>query len=443
MITVNVENNPVFKKLYSLELDKIATTTGFSQRQRKVSPKDFLVTFFVITLQGSYSLSNWAIQLGIAIGKTVSKQGVWKRLSFKHAQFLEAVLKKAICSDIEDFASSSMISKISLFKNFKRVLIQDSTLVHLPDYLSEVFKGNTSKGKRKALAKIQAVIDIKVNRFINLELKDFSENDQKSAHLTLSIIKAGDLIIRDLGYYVISVFQQIIDKKAFFISKLRYGINLYNIDGKELSLSKELRRQVMIDKKVLMGKQKVPVRIIARKLDHSIADERRRKARNNRDKRLNHNEEYYFLLGYNIYITNIEEPQMSLYQVVQAYSLRWRIEIIFKTWKSHLYLDQCLDPRVTNPEKVRILFFYLLIFTVMVQTRLYNYYWFKTYSNYKRYLSLMKFTRFLSDNLLILLVADMSQQQLLEEIIAKGCSYETRKTPNYIQKLIQFNKPLS
>lgn len=40
------------------------------------------------------------------------------------------------------------------------------------------------------------------------------------------------------------------------------------------------------------------------------------------------------LLGISIYIANIEEAVLSAEQVHEFYSLRWQVEIIFKTWKS-------------------------------------------------------------------------------------------------------------
>jgi len=44
------------------------------------------------------------------------------------------------------------------------------------------------------------------------------------------------------------------------------------------------------------------------------------------------------LLGISIYITNIEEAVLSAEQVHEFYSLRWQVEIIFKTWKSIFHL---------------------------------------------------------------------------------------------------------
>jgi hypothetical protein len=45
------------------------------------------------------------------------------------------------------------------------------------------------------------------------------------------------------------------------------------------------------------------------------------------------------LLGVSIYITNIEEEILTVEQVHEMYTLRWQIEILFKTWKSIFHIQ--------------------------------------------------------------------------------------------------------
>lgn len=40
------------------------------------------------------------------------------------------------------------------------------------------------------------------------------------------------------------------------------------------------------------------------------------------------------LLGVSLYITNVSEDVLNAKQVHEFYSLRWQVEIVFKTWKS-------------------------------------------------------------------------------------------------------------
>ena len=293
MYSSNLEKNPFIQKLLTIDLPAIAKRTKFHQRVRKVEASDFLLSFFHVALNGTYSLSNWAIQLSLQAGNAITKQGLWKRLTKSHSEFLKEVLKEVICCDLSDFSMKTNIDKNHLFEKFGRVLIHDSTTIHLPDCLSNVFKGNWATGKLRSLAKIQAVINIKNHSFTHLELSDFSENDQSWATRSLSFIKKGGLVIRDLGYYATNIFRELINKEAYFISKLRFGTHVYNPDGQRINLAKLLKNKSILELDVLLSKKRIPVRLVAQRVNDSVAEQRIRNARNDRDKRLNHNDEYY------------------------------------------------------------------------------------------------------------------------------------------------------
>jgi len=91
--------------------------------------------------------------------------------------------------------------------------------------------------------------------------------------------------------------EQVIKREAFFISRLRYGVTLFDTNGKELNWKQLCKASTsIIDRQVLAGKrQKIPVRIVMIPLPKSIADHRIRKAKQDRDKRLNHSKDYYTL----------------------------------------------------------------------------------------------------------------------------------------------------
>jgi hypothetical protein len=47
------------------------------------------------------------------------------------------------------------------------------------------------------------------------------------------------------------------------------------------------------------------------------------------------------LMGMNVYITNSSPEEVPTDYVHSLYSLRWQIEILFKTWKSFFEIDEC------------------------------------------------------------------------------------------------------
>ena len=91
-----------------------------------------------------------------------------------------------------------------------------------------------------------------------------------------------DLIIRDLGYFVLGAFDEIIGADTFFLSRLRYNVNVYDlIDNQKINLLNELQKKGFLDVWIKLGaKNKTRCRLIAVSLSEQVANERRRKAKN-------------------------------------------------------------------------------------------------------------------------------------------------------------------
>ena len=160
-----------------------------------------------------------------------------------------------------------------------------------------------------------------------------------------------------------------------FLSRLRYGVTIYSPEtGKEIDILTHLKKRGKFDAWVLIGKEKkVLVRLVAQKLTQAQADSRVRKAKNHRDKRLNHSKDYYQLLQYNLFITTEEEKTFSIDQMAQLYQLRWRIETIFKCWKSHFHLQKIIPQNCSlTKERVESTMYMMLIFILLFPVTIYN-----------------------------------------------------------------------
>ncbi len=411
----------------------LAKQSGFMKRpSRKLSPQNFLLSFFQIVFSESKSLRNLAIHAGLLAECTVSKQAFHKRIKAPFVALLEMILLTALLQKAR--LKPYWTKDNPALQFFRRVLTQDSTTIALDAALVEFFPGSGNKHGRNATAKIQAVIDLLSEQFCHFELSAFSKNDQAASKDILSILRPGDLVVRDLGYFVLDAIKKIIESGAFVLSRLRYGVKLFTTDGKtEINLLQELRKNKYLDIPVLLGAtEKAPVRLIALPVPEKVAAERRRKARKNRDRRLNPDKTYLALLGWNILITNVPEPIWTPEQAFDVYGIRWRIEIVFKTWKSAFDLE-----KVPKANRFRVMahIYAILIWVTFFHTNLWLNLSEITYREKQRSVSLFKLAQFAKQ--MSWVWTPMTMEKKTDELILKQimyhCTYETRKRKCYPQ----------
>lgn len=398
------KNDQIYKNLQKeiekIPFDKYAKESLFKKRkEQKITGKVLVIGFILMALQGKNTFQQWASHIGLLTGETVSKQGVWKRITEEFISFLELVVHDIFTQKASEIIAT-VPHNISL-KKYKRVLLQDSTIVALPSWLSWCYPGNVSKSKKKAQLKIQLVYDLLNNRIIHFEITSFSRNDQSSSKDILHIAQKGDLIVRDLGYFVLDCFEQMKNKDIHFISRLRSGVSIFDEQtASQINLVKYLQKYGCLDMWVLAGsKQKVKVRLIANKLPESKANARRRRAKRDRDKRLNHSKEYYQMLGYHLFITSLDQDSHSNNQIAKIYGLRWRIENIFKCWKSQFHLEK-LIPKGCQLNEIRVeaIIFMVLIFIMIFQMRIYHYVLSKANKKQVHLISMTKVCQFIVNN---------------------------------------------
>jgi len=326
-------------------------------------------------------------------------------------------------------------------KMFRNVIVEDSTSIKLDDKLHKDYPGNGywDKGAKKAILKIQAAYNITRRKFIRLDITSFRDNDQGYSPKIVQILKQGDLIIRDLGYFALKVFQKLNKEGIFFISRMRKRVNVFS-KGDEIviDLAKMLRKRGKLDIEVFLGeKEKLPVRLIALPVEESVANERRRKAKTNRDKRCNPNKEHLYLLGWELFITNVEKETLGPTDIAELYFIRWRIETIFKSWKS--YFKIIAIPKDANSIRAESFIYCMLIFITLIQVHFYNYYLARTQLNTKE-ISLLRLMQFMTTNIEFVLMNALRDKFITENFLFNQinyyCIYESRNDRvNFLQKL--------
>lgn len=292
--------------------------------------------------ENTMSLNALAINTSGKYNVEITKQGIDQRYTPSAVKFIQA-----LCGELlqEQFNHSI---EVGWFTAFKRVLIKDSTKFDVSGNLAKQLPGSGGSASKAGVC-IQYEFDLKSGQVNDLSIGSSNCNDATDTMGTIAKVKEGDLIIRDLGYSVLSCFKIINQKKAFYISRLRTGILVYekkDNDFVELDFCNlykvmtegKIRR---LDKKVFIGRvEKIPVRLIIDLMPEAEVNKRKRNTKAYNKKR-GHTTSGKFMnrAPFNLFITNIEETVLAPDVITKIYKLRWQVELIFKTWKSVFGVD--------------------------------------------------------------------------------------------------------
>jgi hypothetical protein len=266
------------------------------------------------------------------------------------ARFMKTIFEKILQSAREKFEKQDP-SLEGLLKSFNNIFIQDSTIFEINKKLSRYFPGTKRGGKKggnscKAQVKIDLIQNFATGKIEDVQIYEGKRPDQSLSDKIIRKLKAGDLVLRDLGYFKIEVFKTIMSVGAFFISRFPSHVKVYlnQEDSKSVSLgeylNKHYKNQSMIDLTVWISDERMKVRLIAYRMPKDVVKERLRKT-NKSAKEMGRktSKQKLALLEFSIFISNIPKDVIAGEMIGTIYRLRWEVELIFKRWKSQLKLD--------------------------------------------------------------------------------------------------------
>jgi len=382
-------------------------------------------------IDGTTSYQSWAYCLSQIAGVRISKPAIFKRMNEAWVKTLKRLFEITIKENYNKDVG------LPLFGSFVNVWVQDSTSAKLPSALFEMFKGSIAEKKKYSVAKLNCVINLVSGACKAMDWVSSNVTEQTLSGAILQIAIKGDLVIRDLGYFVLDIFKTMNESGIYFLTRWRYNVNLCDsATGKQICLEKLIKGKRYLDISILCGKSKIPMRLVVIKIDDDQAAKRRRKARKDHHRSVNHSKGYYHLLGYVIFLTNVGENIWTYRQVAEAYRMRWKIEILFKSWKSKLHLEEIIPKAQHHTERVEgwmyLILLYICWFQQMIYLPLLDYY--KQSS-----ISLIQLTQWAKVNTWRWLRG--INRKLLNEI-QLYCSYDTRRRINASKRLEQFLTPL-
>ena len=324
------------------QVEVCARRTGFVRRTSKLTGKAFLA---LVTL-GTWSIRKTSLaQLAAKAAQLptpvdVSPEALHQRMTRRAVVFLQAMLQRAFAQ----LPTGNPVCSTELFASFTAVHIADSTGFALPATLKDCFPGNGG-GASVAGAKLQLVWEYLSHSFAHLALMAGTTPDNKYIDTVVQLAQRGALFLFDLGYFKMQALAQLAEAEAYFLTRHQHQAALFEaVAGRlspvELAAWVCTEPQPLVEKPLYLGAQeRVAIRLIAARMPDPVVNERRRKARRAARKRgYTPSQAHLTLMAWNLFITNVPETIWTPATVCKAYSLRWQVELVFKSWKSDLHL---------------------------------------------------------------------------------------------------------
>ena len=345
------------KRVLSKRAKELERETGFVQRSTAQldGPIFAQTTVFgwLDNPKASYpQLRHVAASLGVA----VSSQAVEQRFGAESATFLRELLQEAVGEVLASEASAP-----ALLRRFNGVYVQDGTIISLPQELREQWRGcggSTPQAGQSSL-RIQVRVDLAQGGMQGPWLQE-GRAAERSGQPHEAPLPQGCLYNVDGGYFTLAEMGAHGKAGCYWLTAANAGTLLIDERGQCWDLVSFLGAQTgdEVDVQVVLGKrERLPVRLIARRVSPEQAERRRTSANRERDvkakgvqrpnertrragdkrkrprKRTKTGKARLRLLDWTILITNVPQQMLSLDEALVLARCRWQIELCWKLWK--------------------------------------------------------------------------------------------------------------
>jgi hypothetical protein len=330
-------------------IEALARETGFISRSTsRLSGAAFLKMMVEnIVPRTEWSLNDQCDYLREHFGIDITKQS----LDGRYHTFAVAFLKSAYQAVLQKSFHSEMASVIKT--SFDSIYLTDSTSFQLPAHLAAFYisNGGSTSGSSVKIHQTLELLRFKICDFL---ITDGKASDQNYWHNKGFELAPNSLWISDLGYFSWDTLAEVAAAGSYFLCRYKTGTALYTRDkaGKYNSLDIEQYVKTIDAKdgarslEVYFGKQKIKGRLISEQVPDGVKQQRLKKYRaayanqSKKEVAWKMTPLKELLCGFNLYITNAGPQQLGDENISLIYGLRWQIELIFKIWKSLLFLDK-------------------------------------------------------------------------------------------------------
>jgi len=347
------------------KLEDLARVSGLIQRHsHKFSAGGFLFALIQCATRGNSSFQHLATSQAGFEHLPMTRQGMSERLNPRSSEFLVRVMNELLSDDAKGASSSP----------FQRILIEDSTVISMAKCNAEHFPNNGNGKIDTAGCKINLVTDSVSGQPVSAGLHDARNPDQTIGFDLPSICRAGDLIVRDRGYFSLDALEEIERRDAFWISRLPATLTCFDGEGTYLDEILKTTKSSRLDMDIWIGRHRAHhCRLIATQLSAKETEKnRRQRHRDSKRHQTTASKRGLIQDGWSLIITSVEDDRIDPDQIYKLYSIRWSIEIQFRAMKQSNQLHHSLNHR-TDPFLIEALVLAVLIrqlLTIDLQVRL-------------------------------------------------------------------------
>ena len=328
-----------FTKLHSLAIQ----CSLIVHQSRKFSAQGFLLTLFKAILSGKASFNQMADRLGGFEPLQMSKQAFWKRVNPRAIAFLLDTLATSLQLKTHH---PSRISN-SLCERFGRILVEDSTTQRLHWSNSDHSSGHGNGRSKTSLLKVDLTLDLISGSCVQSALHGGTQQDKEIGKDLVDIVRKGDLVLRDMGYFVIAESALIARLLASWLSRVPVSVIIRDLSGNKIEEALRACQNDRWDGEVLLGeKEKHRCRLIAVRASPEVARRNLKEAHQraaSRGKALSRTQRER--CHWHLLVTNLSASELSVREASELYRCRWKIEILFRAWKQGMNMSPALNRR--------------------------------------------------------------------------------------------------
>jgi hypothetical protein len=332
-------SNLFFAKLNSLAIK----CSLIVHRSRKFSAEGFLLTLYKAILSGKSSFNEMADRLGGFEPLKMSKQALWKRINPQAIAFL-----------LESLATSLQLKTLNDFKlpnalrgRFSRILVEDSTTHRLHHSNSDHSPGHGNGRSKTSLLKVDVTLDLISGSCVQNSLHSGTQQDKEIGKDLVDLVQEGDLVLRDMGYFIIAEFVLIAKLLASWLSRVPANVVITNHSGYRIEKILRACKNDLWDGEILLGEEEkhrcrlIAVRASPEVVRRNLKDARERAA--SRGKTLSKAKRER--LHWHLLVTNLTASELRVREAGELYRCRWKIEILFRAWKQGMNIKPALNRR--------------------------------------------------------------------------------------------------